>query len=228
MPLLISRVSNELIWIQKLFIQTCLGKIQSKVSIRLIPLHLPYQQTWWRSSKHSLPHKPDKIKSPPQTKLLPCLIVHCQQEVPHKQSEAVAAVVLSVAMSETERLIYDCCWAAGLFLSQLHCAAAYLRLCLQLMDDWSRPPTAPRREGEGGRRGRGESGGPPVVEHKPTDLRHATRPKTPQADKKQHAALHPPAAGCKLFPTSSFASVCRGSPVCYTQRFSVNSVFYHH
>lgn len=77
-------------------------------------------------------------------------------------------------MSETQRLIYDCCGAAGLFLSQLHCAAAYLRLCLQLMDDWSGPQTALRREGEGASRGRGESGGPPVVEHKPTDLRRAS------------------------------------------------------
>lgn len=113
--------------------------------------------------------------------------------MPYKQSEAAAAaaVVLCVAMSEAERLIYDCCGAAGLFLGQLRCATAYLRLCLQLMDDWSRPPTAPRAGGEGGRRGRGESSGPPVVEHKPTDLRHTARPKTPQADKTQHAALRP-------------------------------------
>lgn len=62
--------------------------------------------------------------------------------MPYKQSEAaaaasVAAAVPCVAMSETERLIYDCCGAAGLFLSQLHSAEAYLRLCLELIDDWS-------------------------------------------------------------------------------------------
>lgn len=68
--------------------------------------------------------------------------------MPYKQSDAAAAVVvLRVAVSETQRLIYDCCGAAGLFLSQLRCAAAYLRMCLQLMDDWSGPPTAPGREG---------------------------------------------------------------------------------
>lgn len=93
--------------------------------------------------------------------------------MPYKQSKA-AAVALCVVVSEAERLIYDRCGAAGLFLSQLRCAAAYLRLRLQLMDDWSGPPTALRGWGWEGREGR-QSGGPPVAEHKSTDPRRSVQ-----------------------------------------------------
>ena len=150
--------------------------------------------------------------------------------MPYKQSEAAAAasaavVVLRVAVSETQRLIYDCCGAAGLFLSQLRCAAAYLRLCLQLMDDWSGPPTAPGWEGEGGRWGRGERAAAPQWLNTSLQTRDAPPDqKTPQADETQRPLLQ--AVDYFRVKMSCFISAgVGGGSVCYTQRFSVNSAF---
>lgn len=127
-------------------------------------------------------------------------------------------------MSETERLIYGCCGAAGLFLSHLHCAAAYLRPCLQLMDEWSQPSTALRWEGEeGGERGWRQGDGPP------SGWTQACRPETRRPTKNttgiwnaswRHASLLQAAE-------SDDEPVCRASFVYCGQRLNVNSVFYH-
>lgn len=58
---------------------------------------------------------------------------------------------MCVATSQIARLIYDCWRAGGLFLSQLHSVAAYLRLFLGLMDDWSRASDS-NEVGRGGTR----------------------------------------------------------------------------
>lgn len=75
---------------------------------------------------------------------------------------------MCVATSQIARLIYDCCRAGGLFLSQLHSVAAYLRLFLGLMDDWSRASDS-NEVGRGGNEGEEQSSGPPVVEYKPAE-----------------------------------------------------------
>lgn len=146
--------------------------------------------------------------------------------MPYKQSEA-AAVVLCVAMSETERLIYGCCGAAGLFLSQLRCAAAYLRLRLQLMDDWSRQPTALRQEGREEHEGRER-----VAASQWLNTSLQTEDTLP--NQKHHRWIKRNMPCCRLWIISKldeqlyFGGSRLQRELCLLhQRFSVNSAFYH-